>query len=103
MAHVVILTHRDDGFVRGSYFLREIADVWRERGLRVTVVSGPGRYVDGDVAVLHVDLTRVPDPYRELARRYRRVMNERVIDISKRRVSDQVVRPCDGYRGPVIV
>ena len=60
MHHVVILVHKHDTFDDFSYFLHEIAEIWREKGLCVNVLHGPRPRVDADQAILHVDLTVVP-------------------------------------------
>lgn len=66
-------------------------------------MHGEASFVMADVAVLHVDLTRVPRSVGALAARYPRVINGAVHDISKRRVSRLRLRLGDGYTGPVIV
>lgn len=105
----MIVIHPQDGFERTPYLLRECAAVWRDEGLRVDVVSGgngngdTAEPAEHDLAILHVDLTVVPPAHLALAARYPRVINGRVADISKRRVSANVVRRGDGYAGPVIV
>jgi hypothetical protein len=58
---------------------------------------------DGDVAILHVNLSVVPAYYAELAGHYPKVLNGRVLDIRKRIVSRNILRPGDGWEGPVIV
>ena len=52
---------------------------------------------------MHVDLTKTPADYARAAARYPKVINGGVVDISKREISDQLVRRGDGYGGPVIV
>jgi hypothetical protein len=107
VAHVAILVHPQDGFERVPYFLRECAAVWRdEAGLDVRVVDGSDRNAappNGELAILHVDLTVVPPDFLALAARYRRVLNGGVTDISKRRINNNAVRKGDGYAGPVIL
>jgi hypothetical protein len=103
VAHVVILTHPYDAFESRPTFLREMAAVWREQGLPVTVCTDSAQHVDADLAVLHVDLTVVPPDYLAFVRRYPVAVNGRVTDISKRRISRNLVRRGDGYDGPVIV
>ena len=103
MRHVLILVHRHDAFDKERYVLREVATVWREQGIRVTVARGPGEAVEADLVVLHVDLTVIPPEYAAVAARYPTVLNGAVGDISKRVVSAQLVRRGDGYDGPVIV
>jgi hypothetical protein len=106
VAHVAILVHPQDGFERVPYFLRECAAVWQEEhGLDVRVVSDAAAagQPNGELAILHVDLTVVPPAHLALASRYRRVLNGAVTDISKRRINGNAVRPGDGYAGPVIL
>jgi hypothetical protein len=106
VAHVAILVHPQDGFERVPYFLRECAGVWREEhGLDVRIVSDPASagQPNGELAILHVDLTVVPPEHLALASRYRRVLNGTVTDISKRRINGNALRPGGGYDGPVIV
>jgi hypothetical protein len=99
---IVILVHKDEAFAP-NYFLYRIAEVWREAGCRVDVLQGPGTDARADLAVLHVDLTRIPDPYLDFIRRFPRAINAGVSDISKRRISTHLVNRGDGYAGPVIV
>lgn len=80
-----------------------IADCWRQSGVEVHVLPGPDARVEADIGILHVDLTHVPADYLECARRFPYVLNGRVIDISKRHVSRNLVHAGDGYDGPVIV
>ncbi len=103
MNQIVILVHRQDRFDRTAYFLSAIADLWCHQGLRVSVLQGPERQVPADLAILHVDLTIVPEDYLAFLRQYPRVVNGRVVDVSKRRISSNLVQPGDGYEGPVIV
>jgi hypothetical protein len=100
---IIILVHRRDPFREVSFFMREIADIWQEQGLRVNVPKGPEPEIDADLAILHVDLTVVPDEYSAFVRRYPVSLNGSVRDISKRVISANLVHRDDGYPGPVIV
>ncbi|HEY5565435.1 MAG TPA: hypothetical protein VIL33_07585 [Rhodothermia bacterium] len=102
-ADVVVLLHELDTFDDSTYFLRYIVDVWRKDGLRVTVLHGPGASVDARLAILHVDLTIVPEDYLRFVRSYPTVINGRVTDISKRTISANLVNRDDAFDGPVIV
>jgi hypothetical protein len=82
-----------------GYLLR----YWREEGIDVTVLFGTGRFTRADLAILHVDLSVVPENYVEFAGRYPRTLNSRVKDIRKSSFSRQMIRRGDGYDGPVIV
>jgi hypothetical protein len=102
--HILILVHQHGSFDKPRYFMREIADVWRESGHRVSIAHGPARRAVGaDVAVLHVDLTVVPEDHLEFLREYPIVINRRVTDISKRAISRNILSASDDYEGPVIV
>ncbi|HEY8266494.1 MAG TPA: hypothetical protein VIG03_07955 [Steroidobacteraceae bacterium] len=103
MLHVAILVHRHDAFRQIGYWLRALAEVWQENGVRVSVLHGPQARAEADIAILHVDLTVVPEEYLKFARQFPVVVNGGVPDISKRRVSQQLVRRANGYEGPVIV
>ena len=83
--------------------MRGIGEVWRQQGMRVSLVTDPTQTPDADLAILHVDLTVVPDEYLRLMQHYPQTINAGVGDISKRRISRNLVRDGDGYRGPVIV
>ena len=88
------------------FALADAADLWRERGLEVRVVRGLQAVPEGgrgEVCILHVDLTRTPAAYLELARSYPVALNARFVDNAKRVVSRDLVEPGDGYEGPVIV
>ena len=100
--YILILIHERDR-LHERYYLHQMADTWTRDGHRVRVQPAPGPRVDADVVILHVDLTVVPTDYLEFARQYPVVVNGRVEDISKHRVSRNLVRREDGYDGPVIV
>ena len=103
MRHITILVHPHDDFANCGYLLQGIADQWRQAGVRVTVVRDPLRHLEADLAILHPDLTVVPDEYLQFMRRYPLTVNGGVKDISKRAISANIVRDGDGYRGPVMV
>ena len=102
LPRVAILTHASDDF-RAPYFLRFIAQCWREAGVEVLVHRGLGAPPPADLAILHVDLSVVPDAYAELGTSYQKVLNFDITDITKAAISRQLVRRGDGYEGPVIV
>ena len=104
MRHIAILTHSHDYFAdRDCYALGLMANQWRQEGNKVTVLAGPDRHVDADAAILHVDLTVVPEEYLEAMRGYPVAINRKVVDISKRKISSNLVTRGDGYDGPVII
>lgn len=104
MPHVAVLLHRHDGFERRDfYWLREIVECWRSEGIEVSFVRDPLTRIDADILVLHVDLTVVPPEYLACARRCGIVINGGVSDISKRVVSEHLVRRGDRWDGPVMI
>jgi hypothetical protein len=100
---IVVLVHRHWSFDNVNYYMSRIAKLLRQEGVEVVVQRGPGEHVPADLAVLHVDLTVVPDEYMDFLSKYPRVINGTVRDISKRHVSRLQVTRGDGYAGPVII
>ncbi len=103
MATLLVVTHRDDRFDARSFLARGLFGHWTAAGHRVLVHAGPRDLPDADVAFLHIDCTHVPAEYVEATRRYRRVVNGRTGDVSKRALSQQLVTDPASYAGPVIV
>lgn len=85
------------------YILGRIASRWREWGIQVLHLDDPARHQDAELAILHVDMTRIPAPYLAWAARYPRSLNGRPMDIGKRAISRHLVTREDPYDGPVIV
>lgn len=103
MPTIAVLTHECDRFLQKKYLLREMSGFWRAPEYQVVVQSGTTTPVRADLAILHVDLTVIPEDYLAYAETFPRVLNGRVRDISKRVISRNEVVPGDGYAGPVIV
>lgn len=104
MARIVILEHRFQASLKRRYLAHSLARLWRERGHQAVVHGGRENLPDADLALLHLDLTVVPRAYRRLLDRYPRVLNGAVLDLSKRRISCQLVAgPDDPWVGPVLV
>ncbi len=80
-----------------------LANAWRDDGYEVAFLFGVEKHVPADLAVLHVDLTLVPEEYIEFANRYPAVINGRIRDIRKSTYSQCRVNPGEHYKGPVIV
>ena len=100
---MILLHERDRAAERRAYQIWGLADVWRSWGIEVVAQRGVDRFVEAGVVVNHVDLTAVPEPYIRHMARYAVAINGRCTDISKRRVSRQLVAAGDRWDGPVIV
>lgn len=101
---VLILLHaRDAKAYRRPYQIWGLRDEWEREGLEVVVQRGLDEHVDADAVVNHVDLTVLPPEYAERLRLYPAAINAKAVDLSKRRVSEHLVGPGDGWDGPVIV
>jgi len=97
---IAVLWHKTDRKRDLSHYLVDFfADQWRELGHEV--VYAFGRFVPADLAILHVDLSVVPDRYLALAARYPRTLNGAVRDIRKSVISR--LRAGPDHDGPVIV
>ena len=103
MATIVILEHALQRDVGLPYMMHAFAGHWRQRGHQVHVHHGVEDPPAGDLAVMHVDLTVVPQAYRALAGRYARVLNAGVHDVSKSRFSRDLLDRYTDWIGPVIV
>jgi len=98
-----ILTHAADEFWRQRYIVRLLMPRWEAMGFRVVVVASPDEFVPADAALLHVDLSVVPEPYLRLVERYPRVFNGTVRDIRRHTFSRLAVGREGPDPGPVIV
>ena len=88
---------------RPFYQLDAILRAGRSRGLR-WFFTDPGQpFRPADAAILHVDMSLIPQDYLDLAARYPVTVNGRVADIRKRHVSQNLLRPGDDWAGPVLV
>lgn len=88
---------------RGRYIVDALAARWRAAGHRVEKRYTTRHLPDADVVFLHIDSTVVPDRYVDCLKDCPVVINRQVRDISKRRLSEQLLGPDDDYAGPVIV
>jgi hypothetical protein len=102
---IAILFHEnhDPRRVEGQYAIGLYAQQWRCEGHEVRFLLGCKEFWPADLAILHVDRTVVPTAYRDFARRFPRVLNDRIVDIRKSVLSPNLVQPGDDYAGPVIV
>ena len=100
---VVVLTHLRQGLDPDYFLARMKRFCWDAEGREVIVHQGTRDAPEGDLAILHVDLTVIPEDYSGLAAHYPHCINAGVTDISKRRISRWLVSQDDAYDGPVMV
>jgi hypothetical protein len=81
-AHLHIATLPDEE-LRPAYLIGQLAGLWREQGHRITV--GPTARLEADVGMVHIDRTRVSARCVPANPDRRPLLNESVLDISKRR------------------
>lgn len=102
-ATIAILTHALQGIRPGTTLARIANEHWAPSGHRIVIHRGLEPPPQADVAIQHVDLTKVPKSYLALAQHYPRTINGAVADISKRHISTDMLSEQDSYRGAVIV
>lgn len=101
---IAVITHAMDRFDKGGYLLHYLGEQWAARGIGFDVVRGPADAPpEADLAICHIDMTRVGDEYARMFEHYPLVINGRIRDISKSVFSDQLITRDDPYDGPVIV
>lgn len=99
----VVIHEHDRKFDLGRYFISLIVREWEARGWTVHIVRGVQRFIPADVAIAHIDLTKVPQAYVEFLSRYPVVVNSALYDISKSRLSSLQVRDAADWPGQIIV
>ncbi|HQT00966.1 MAG: hypothetical protein B7Y26_02575 [Hydrogenophilales bacterium 16-64-46] len=102
MATIVAITDPSDQSRLHKYLLHRFIPLWEAQGHRVCFHQGDTTPPPGDVAILHVDQTVIPENYIQGLDRYARVINGAVRDIRKRSFSTQRLREGEAYAGPVI-
>jgi hypothetical protein len=103
LSRIVLVTHTHDNFRNRNSLLKSLAGHWVDSAHEVSLVEGLRDWPEGDLAIMHVDLSLIPDVYSEACKRYPVVINGSATDIRKRRVSRNLVGPGDGWTGPVII
>ncbi|MDR9364530.1 MAG: hypothetical protein RI575_04265 [Balneolaceae bacterium] len=103
MKIVVIQHEKDFQGEQRVYFIEVIARCWREAGHEVVFINGLQKNIEADLAIMHVNLSVVPDEYVRYAMQFPVTLNLNVTDIRKRTISQYLVEPNDDYDGDVIV
>lgn len=104
----ILLSERDRAYHPDqdpqTYLIGYIIAAWQRKGLNVEVVRGippPSRPLG--LVVPHIDLTKRPARYEDFLAQCPRVLNLRMRDISKSRISKNLVANRSDFDGPVIV
>lgn len=100
----IALVHEGYGSAgEGGYLVNLLRPIWESWGCRVLETGAQTEWPEADGAFMHVDLSLVPASYTEQAGRYAFQWNAGVHDISKAATCEGLVRPGDGFHGPVMV
>ncbi|HEV8716830.1 MAG TPA: hypothetical protein VGX03_28930, partial [Candidatus Binatia bacterium] len=100
---LVLLHQKDYSFDSIGYLIKPLMREWEAMGFTVQVMQGIKHHARADLVIPHVNLTITPKEYRDFFLAYPHVINRHVVDISKSRVSPNLVKRNDGYTGPVII
>ena len=101
---ILVLVHKDDAaFVHFRYLIKLLMKNWQDFGVAVEVARGIDHFVPADIVIPHLDMTIIPDDYRKFLTQYPLVINRDVVDISKSKISANILRQDDSYTGPVII
>jgi hypothetical protein len=100
---IVVLFHERQAPERTVFYaIHHLAEIWRADGLDVAYLFGVEEFVPADLAIVHVDLSVVPDEYLAFARRYPVAFNGRLKDIRKSNYSALRVSRDSDWAGRVI-
>ncbi|NLN39565.1 MAG: hypothetical protein GX155_08205 [Smithella sp.] len=100
MAHIQIVTLPDEVFLPYS-LIGKLSEIWREQGHKISV--GPLKTLEADIGIVHMDRTWIATdrlPENPLRRPF---LNSSILDISKRRISRNLLTRDSNYSGPVMV
>ncbi|WP_027062285.1 hypothetical protein [Mesorhizobium loti] len=86
-----------------EYSVQSLLPHLQQAGMTVRLLDRPARENLATAALLHIDLTEVPQPYHDLAQRYARTINGRALSIHRHLYSSLRVSAGDSHSGPVIV
>lgn len=100
---ILVLMHEYQQSKRGKYVIGALRQEWEKKGIQVTIVFGTKERPEADLLIPHIDLTHRPPEYEDFINSYPNVINRNVIDLSKRRISKNLLSGDEDYSGPVIV
>ncbi len=97
---IIVSSNRD---LRPFHHIRFLTEIWQNSGHQVRTVQAFSDEEPADVGFLHIDLTHIDAGVVEWGHRYATLINQFPTDISKRRISTNLVSHSDKYEGPVII
>jgi hypothetical protein len=103
MGRILVIQHETQPAHCEAFSLQMLIERWQDAGHKVLVASGIDDLPDADLAILHVDLSVVPQSYADAAERYPRSVNASALDIRKRTVSRNLLSRTDDWDGRVII
>lgn len=98
--HIQVITLPNERFPASS-LINCLAEIWREQGHRITV--GPVKNLEADVGIVHIDRTWISESWLPENPRGIPLLNGSLLDISKRRISRNLLQRDSGYQGPVMI
>lgn len=103
MAKILVVCHPSDRTLQDNYILHALIAPWRARGNAVEIQFGWARRPAADLVIPHIDVTVLPPDALDFLAAYPNVVNRRLTDISKRRISANLLQRGDAWSGPVMV
>ena len=98
--HIHIVTQKADR-PDSSSLVSRLSEIWRDQGHEVT--QGPTERLEADIGIMNIDLTKVPKEMIPANPSGRPLLNSFILDISKRRISSNILNPDSSYQGEVII
>lgn len=98
--HIQIVKLPDERFPASS-LINCLAEIWREQGHKITV--GPAKKLNADIGILHMDRTWISEAWLPENPGRIPLLNGSLLDISKRRISRNLLQRDSGYQGPVMI
>ncbi|MHA7924515.1 MAG: hypothetical protein ACX936_04900 [Marinobacter sp.] len=102
MYRIAVLFHELDVHPE-NYVIHELAKTWLADGFDVKYIYGTSKKESADIIIAHVNLSIVPNNYLKFTENYPIVVNGKISDIRKSRLSSNRLRRGDDWNGPVIV
>ncbi|HPC75530.1 MAG: hypothetical protein WAZ17_05955 [Thermovirgaceae bacterium] len=98
--HIHIVSREEDRLDSSSLVFR-LSEIWRDEGHRIT--QGPTESLEADIGIMNIDLTKVPKEMIPANPSGKPLLNSLILDISKRRISSNILSPDSSHQGEVII